>query len=85
VVSPRPDGRTEQAFHARLSLIQDFEPWVYDKNVAFETALVSDRVGLARMLFEGTPVPCTRSARPRETAVVSLVAHFVPGRRSSPA
>jgi predicted phosphodiesterase len=38
---PDPMGQLNKRFMNDFSLIQDFEPWVYDQNVAFEKALAT--------------------------------------------
>ena len=38
---PDPMGQVNKRFMNDFSLIQDFEPWVYDQNVAFEKALAT--------------------------------------------
>jgi predicted phosphodiesterase len=39
---PDPMGELNKRFMHDFSLIQDFEPWVYDQNIAFEKALATE-------------------------------------------
>jgi Icc-related predicted phosphoesterase len=71
---PDPMGNVNKRFMNDFALIEDFEPWVYDQNIAFETALATQVEAGDVVVTHHLPTP--RSVPPR-FARAAINAFFV--------